>query len=78
MKEYQKRVVEEKIDLDAKIEKIHAFLISAPDTLSSEEYCRMSRQMTAMRKYSEILEERIEAFERIEEFNKKVHEKWQT
>lgn len=64
MKPYQIRVVDEKQELDAKIEKLECFVSTQTFLdLSSEERARMMRQYSAMKAYSEILGERISAFE---------------
>ena len=63
MEAYQKRVVEEKKELDEKLEKLIVFLDSDKfDRLPPEEQDRMSRQQEVMEEYSDILGERIAAF----------------
>jgi len=62
MEAYQERVVEEKKELDDKIEKLAAFLQT--DTfgnLPDVEQARMTRQKRAMKEYSKALGERIAA-----------------
>ena len=63
MKDYQQRVVDEKIELDEKRQKLTAFY-STPmfHSLPESEQSRLLRQGVAMRTYSEILGERIEEF----------------
>lgn len=63
--EFQQRVVDEKTDLDEKIEKLYAFLQGKiyPE-LPVPEQKRLKAQVTWMRKYSSVLGERIEAFGR--------------
>lgn len=60
---HQQRVVDEKTELDMKREKLTAFY-STPifQGLPESEQSRFLRQGVAMRTYSEILGERIEAF----------------
>ena len=63
MKDYQKRVVLEKEELDDKIESLEKF--NASDeflTLDPDEMNRMVRQRQTMTRYSVILRERIENF----------------
>lgn len=64
---YQMRVIEEKRDLDAKIEKLESFLYAPrlsrlPVTVKPEEERRLRAQASAMQLYSWILLERIVAF----------------
>ena len=61
---YQQRVIDEKADLDAKIMKLADFIVqtAAYKSLGSAEKDRLNRQHTAMRAYSGVLGERIEAF----------------
>ena len=60
---YQSRVVEEKRELDEKIDKLVKFHGSeAFIGLSSDERDRLTRQSDIMRSYSAILSERISAF----------------
>ena len=64
MKEYQKRVVEEKTELDNKLVKLNNFIESDRfEDVDEEEQERLTRQGIAMQDYSLILEERIAAFD---------------
>jgi len=64
MKEYQKRVVEEKTELDNKLVKLNNFIESDRfEDIDEEEQERLTRQGIAMQDYSLILEERIAAFD---------------
>lgn len=63
MKPHEQRVVEEKADLDARLEKLIPFLSS--DTCHSlpfDERGRLHRQAEVMRELSSILGERIKYF----------------
>lgn len=63
MQPHQERVVTEKRELDAKIEKLDAFLHGdIYPTLSPEERSRLTRQHCHMKDYSNVLGERIAAF----------------
>jgi hypothetical protein len=63
MEDFQKRVVEEKDELDAKRVKLSAFINSEVfETIPLEEANRLEQQADAMEAYSEILLERIKAF----------------
>lgn len=63
MQAYQERVVEEKQELDAKLQRLKDFIDSdAFAQLLSDEQIRMSEQYSIMETYSEILQRRIEAF----------------
>jgi uncharacterized protein YdcH (DUF465 family) len=64
MKAYQKRVVEEKNQLDDKIAKLTNFINTSEDymELSSIEQERLREQLTVMQRYAEILSERIKYF----------------
>ena len=64
MEAYQKRVIEEKSDLDGKIKRLNAFIndLNKFNGLPGDERVRLTRQETAMREYSAILGERIAAF----------------
>jgi hypothetical protein len=63
MQPYQQRVVEEAEQLDERIDKLFAFTDHPQFKLIPEdERDRMYRQLDAMRLYSLILHERIEAF----------------
>jgi hypothetical protein len=60
---YQQRVIDEKAVLDERLVKLNKFL--ATDTfaeLPQDEQDRMQRQAKYMKRYSEILGQRIEAF----------------
>lgn len=64
MAPHQQRVVDEKRDLDEKIEKLRAF-IGGNDlfrTLRADEQERLRVQLLAMGTYSTVLGERIEHF----------------
>jgi hypothetical protein len=63
MQPFQQRVVDEKRELDKKLDSLHEFLgTSLYKALSNAEQHRMARQHNAMCMYSGILAERIEAF----------------
>lgn len=64
MEDYQQRVVNEKNELDFKIEALTDFIGTSTVFASqdSEEQKRMERQREVMMEYSEILEARISAF----------------
>lgn len=63
MQPYQQRVVEEAEQLDERIDKLFAFTEHPNFQLVPEdERDRMYRQLDAMRLYSLVLHERIEAF----------------
>lgn len=63
MKPYQQRVVDEKSELDGKREKLLTFFLSDVfSTLDDAEKHRLERQGLAMRDYSLVLGERIQAF----------------
>jgi len=63
MEDYQKRVIEEKQELDRKIGKLTSFLDSIPGkSLNGDESERMKRQLTLMGNYSDVLGERMESF----------------
>ena len=63
MEDFQTRVVEEKKELDDKVEKLAAFLQTDMfGNLPDEEQARMTRQKEAMSEYSNVLGERIAAF----------------
>jgi hypothetical protein len=63
MQAYQQRVIEEKQELDAKLDKLNQF-IDSPQFLviDGEEQKRLRLQRTFMLAYSNVLGERIEAF----------------
>lgn len=62
MEEYQKRVVEEKKELDEKIIKLSQFIFSEKFIVPKGEQERMERQFFSMVEYSRCLRERIAAF----------------
>lgn len=60
---HQERVVNEKQELDAKIEKLDAFIHGTIyPTLADGERMRLMRQFCHMKDYSNVLKERIEHF----------------
>lgn len=64
MTEEQRLVVVEKRELDERLQKLEAFTQSKKmDDLPLDEGYRMDRQIRAMRDYSRVLGERIEAFQ---------------
>lgn len=63
MKKFQQRVIDEKKELDGKLNRLKAFFDTKLfNELPSAEQSRLRRQLLAMTKYSRILEERIIAF----------------
>lgn len=63
MEAYQLRVIQEKKDLDEKLEKLSAFLLNERFlSLPPDEQARLSIQRFCMDGYSKILGERILAF----------------
>lgn len=63
MQDFQKRVIEEKNELDSRIEKLGAFGLSETFAkLPGDEQGRMIRQLAMMEGYSEALGQRIAAF----------------
>lgn len=63
MQPHQERVVTEKAELDAKLEKLGAFFQgSIIETLDQAERDRLKRQYEIMDQYSAVLGERIAAF----------------
>jgi hypothetical protein len=63
MQPHQQRVVDEKAELDSKLEKLRAFLPSPIFAkLDEDERKRLFTQANIMSDYSEILGERIAAF----------------
>ena len=63
MEDFQTRVVEEKKELDDKIEKLSTFLQTDMfGSLPDVEQARMTRQKRAMKEYSKVLGERITSF----------------
>lgn len=65
MEPYQDRVVQEKADLDRKIEKLSKFINDGDifPTMNAEDQDRLREQCDIMWQYSEILGERIAEFE---------------
>ena len=63
MEAHQQRVVDEKTDLDAKLQRL-ALFFSGPifSTLKRDEQDRLHKQAHIMQSYSEVLAERIAAF----------------
>ena len=60
MEEYQKRVIEEKAELDEKIKKLEAFISSKRIiSINLMERARLQSQYDTMVKYSNILNQRI-------------------
>jgi hypothetical protein len=64
MPPHQKRVLEEKEQLDERIEKLEGYLDDTDRVakLSPDERELLGRQLSAMQEYSAILEERISLF----------------
>lgn len=65
MKPFQKRVVEEKAELDAKLEKLNEFIkdpTNVKPVPDAEELKRLKNQASIMQTYSRILRDRIAAF----------------
>lgn len=63
MNDFQFRVVDEKNDLDTKLDKLGDFIRGAVfKSLPIDEQFRLAAQQRTMRKYSQILGERIAAF----------------
>lgn len=65
MQEYQQRVIIERRDLDEKFDKLRSFVYEGKVflTLPRQEQIRLSAQLGAMAMYSNLLAERINAFE---------------
>ena len=65
MQPHQQRVVDEKTELDIKLDALNNFIDTNKmfSSLSREEQDRLYRQAYAMRGYSDILAERIGAFQ---------------
>jgi len=63
---HQQRVVDEKNELDSKLEKLLAFIDAGKgkifSSLVTEEQERLTAQARIMREYSDILADRINAF----------------
>lgn len=63
MEAHQLRVVEEKTELDSKLEKLQNFFETETFAqIDKAEQSRLTRQVEVMGSYSEILQERISAF----------------
>lgn len=62
MKDYQRRAILEKEELDKKIAKLEKFLEDPPGTVVTKEVSRMGRQLALMKGYSDVLAERISDF----------------
>lgn len=64
MQDWQQRVMDERVDLNARIDRLWMFTQSSQfKALNPAERERMERQLGVMRTYSQILTERIEAFQ---------------
>lgn len=60
---FQKRVIDEELDLNEKIEKLEEFMDGDIfQTLKSDEQERLDEQLLVMKQYAFILSERIAAF----------------
>lgn len=67
MEEYQERVVAEKAELDAKMMKLTDFIDSVRfNALPMADRCLLREQKLAMKRYSDILGERIAGFKIVE------------
>lgn len=63
MKPHEERVVEEKKQLDEKTDALASFCLSRVfKTLDGDEQGRLNRQHRIMIEYSQVLDQRIEAF----------------
>lgn len=63
MLSYQQRVIDEKAELDERLVKLNKFFATGTfSELSQDEQDRLHRQSKVMKRYSEILGQRIEAF----------------
>jgi hypothetical protein len=63
MEDFQLRVVDEKRELDVKVQKLHMFMMSYRfEKLPQPEKDRLERQHIAMCQYSGVLGERINGF----------------
>lgn len=63
MLSYQQRVIDEKAELDERLVKINKFFATGTFAeLPQDEQDRMQRQAKVMKRYSEILGQRIDAF----------------
>lgn len=62
MRDFQQRVVNEKAELDVKLQKLGAFIGGGIyETLDGDEQERLKQQLTHMTRYSEVLGQRIAA-----------------
>lgn len=61
MEDYQKRVIEEREDLDIKVQKLGLFLYQ--NKVSEKETNLLEKQLAIMEEYSDILRERIYLFD---------------
>lgn len=65
MEPWQERVIQEKKELDEKIEKLKKFIKNAPEKIATEtEMLRLEVQFTIMQSYSNILDVRIKSWEK--------------
>ena len=65
MEEYQKRVVDERFQLQNRVAKLQSFVNSEKITnLAAEEQSLLLRQLDVMHQYNDILGERIERFDK--------------
>ena len=63
MEDYQQRVIDEKAELDAKLEKLREFQTTTKfGSINNDKKNRLYRQEEVMTEYSKILGERIKAF----------------
>lgn len=62
MKPFQKRVVDEKTELDDRLEKLNAFIAKPKFEVDADELHRLKNQASVMQTYSRILRQRIENF----------------
>jgi len=59
---FQLRVIEEKSELDARLDRLQKFLAGSVGTVPAEERSRLREQARVMYEYSHILGRRIAAF----------------
>jgi hypothetical protein len=63
MEDWQQRVIDEKTQLDERLQKLEAFInTDAASVVSVEENQRLIRQQQCMNDYAQVLQERIEAW----------------